>query len=282
MPKTARGSICPASSIVGAENLFPRTEQERSTVDVSLVVPMHNSTQFLSQLFASLDRLSTFPRQIIFHDDASSDGSLEAAKKMLTGFSWAGGVEVISSERNLGIAGSYNTLVARASSSWIHILDADDWFAGDFYRELDIKNVGGGCVAVVGGACCNQRIVNFIFQLCSRVLGRRHLPPWLPILGLMTTRSAIVYRTDVLRRIPFSDPAYDGSDIVHLLEIHKKGAIAFSPTARIGYRLHGGSSTDRTATFKYREELRRLAPGGLFLVDFFLRKRLFSFLRHWR
>lgn len=141
---------------------------------------------------------------------------------------------------------------------------------------------GADCVAIVGGACCNQHMVDLVYRFFSFVLGERRLPSWLPVLGLITTRSALVYRTEVLRSVRFPEPAYDGSDIVHLLEVHKKGSVIFSPAAKIGYRVHEGSATNKMATLKYWQELRSLAPGGLFLLDFLIRKRLFSFLRRRR
>lgn len=247
-------------------------------VDVTLAIPMYNSAAFLEDLFASLARLTVMPREILVYDDASGDDSYAEAQRLCHRYRLAGQVRMMRADYNCGVAGAYNRLAREATSSWLHILDADDRLQGDFYRAIQDKLGDSRWGLVVGAARCTQPVVDAVYRLFA-ALGLRTVPRWLPLLGLLTTRSSVVYRTALVRDRPFPDPGYDGSDIVHYLALRQHAAACFARRAVVYYRIHPGGASRHAATDRYRDALRELAPGPLYWVDFMLRKRLFAFLR---
>lgn len=256
----------------------PDNVRVRTCVDVTLAIPMYNSAAFLGDLFASLTPLTVMPREILVYDDASGDDSYAEVLCLCHRYRLTAQVRIMRADCNCGVAGAYNRLAREATSSWLHILDADDCFQGDFYRAIqeDLGDPRWGLV--VGAARCSQPFVDAVYRLFTAVRLRR-LPRWLPLLGLLTTRSSVVYRTSLVRNHPFPDPGYDGSDIVHYLALRQHAAACFAPRAVVCYRIHPGGASHHAATDRYRDALRTLAPGPLYWVDFMLRKRLFAFLR---
>lgn len=250
----------------------------RLLADVTLAIPMYNSAAFLEDLFASIGRLTILPREILIHDDASTDDSLSLVTRLVERYALPTTVCVLRAESNRGVAGAYNFLVQSASLPWIHILDADDFLVGDFYRALDLEMRSSGYAAIVGAAECSEPIVNTVFRAFA-YLPLRALPRWLPVLGLFTTRSSIVYKTKLLKELPFPTPAFDGSDILHYLAVHGRGKVCFAPAAVVRYRIHPGGITRSAETHRYREALREVAPGPFYWLDFLIRKKLFSFIR---
>lgn len=257
------------------------TQNERATlvrVDVTLAIPTYNSAAFLEDLFASLAKLTILPREILIHDDASTDGSFSLAERLRQRYALATDVRVLGSERNLGVAGAYNRLAREASSSWLHILDADDSLCGDFYRGMASLLADPRLGMIVGAARSTHPVVNSVYR-CFSASGLGALPRWLPVLGLFTTRSSIVYRTKLVREAPFPDPAYDGSDIVHYIGLRRHAPARFVAQSVVCYRIHPGAVTRRASVAPYRAALRQLRPGPLYWLDFIVRKHLFAFLR---
>ena len=250
----------------------------KPVADLSLAIPMHNSQEFLAELFASIDAQSILPREIIILDDASADASFSEAERLCSRYSWSCCTSLERSQVNLGVAGAYTRLVARSTCEWIQILDADDALDPAFIAGLGLDSIPAEIVAVSGSARCNRFAVNAAYRFFA-ALGPKRIPRWLPILGLLTTRSAIAYRRSSLLQVHFPNPAFDGSDILHLLRLHDCGEIRFAPAAVVRYRIHDGSVSAGASSERYLSELRLTSAGLLYRLDHFLRKRLFAFMR---
>jgi GT2 family glycosyltransferase len=110
---------------------------------VSIVVVNHNGRRFIDPLFAALSA-QTYPRrEIVFVDNASTDGS---ADYVAFAHSWA---LLVRSAKNLGFSGGNNLGVARASGSLIAFLNNDTrpepgWLSA--LVENMLKSVGVGAV----------------------------------------------------------------------------------------------------------------------------------------
>ncbi len=95
------------------------TEDRRG---LSVVIVNWNTKQLLLDLLRSLEGLGKFlerPCEILVVDNASADGSLEAAREAFPGHSY------LPQERNLGFAGGVNRGFEAATYEWILLLNTD-------------------------------------------------------------------------------------------------------------------------------------------------------------
>ncbi len=107
--------------------------------DVTVIIPCHNMQDFVGAAVRSALEQDPAPREVVVIDDASTDGSAEAAAgsgdrvRILTGHG-----EGPASARNLGIAA--------ATTEHVAFLDADDqWFPGKLRAQLEaIERPGVG------------------------------------------------------------------------------------------------------------------------------------------
>jgi GT2 family glycosyltransferase len=86
---------------------------------LSVVVPTHDTRELTLRCLASLAPLATRGAQVVLVDDASADGTAEAARRA---FAW---LEVLVNERSLGFARSANRGLARASGDLLLLLNSD-------------------------------------------------------------------------------------------------------------------------------------------------------------
>ncbi len=85
---------------------------------VAVVMPCYNSSRYLGEALASVFAQTRAPDEVIVVDDASTDDSVEIARKA--------GATVIASERNIGPASARNLGIASTSADLIAFLDSDD------------------------------------------------------------------------------------------------------------------------------------------------------------
>ena len=198
---------------------------------------MHNSASFLDELFDCLRHLDPFPVEIVFLDDASTDDSLPRLQRFAVETRNRVPVRVLENERNAGIAGTYNHLAREARGEFLQILDADDLLVDrDFYARVQ-SSLQDDVDIVITGLRSNARLLD----ACSRTLGGtlpQRPPSWLPLLGSFATRAGVIYRRARLLEVPFPDPAWPGSDVIHLLRLRRTGGCVFLAQPRVFYRVH--------------------------------------------
>lgn len=225
--------------------------------EVTLAIPVFNSGAFLDDLFACILQLDPPPREVVFLDDASRDDSLARVQRFAASGACKAPVRALSNERNLGIAGTYNRLVGEARSEWVQLLDADDLIVErDFYRRAG-TDLDGGNGLVVAALQSNARLLHIGADIVSRFVPRR-LPRWLPVLGTVATRAGVLYRREAAAALPFPDPAYPGSDVVHLLRLRQTQRCAFVRRAHVCYRIHAAAQSAQARDYSlYRDALAR-------------------------
>ena len=113
----AEPSIASADSI--ADDALP---------PVGIVVASYNGGEFLRQSVEALLAMD-YPadrRQLVLVDDAGSDESIENVKRAFRDAVASGELEIVRSERNLGVPGAYNLGVRESNSDARYILKADN------------------------------------------------------------------------------------------------------------------------------------------------------------
>ena len=225
---------------------------------ISLCIPIFRSAAFLPELLERLHALDPKPAEIIFLDDASPDESADLLRRLTKNVTPGLSFHLISNATNTGIAAAYNRLVREAHSEWIQILDADDYpVEADFYarvadelfprRDILVTAIDSSSRLLRAGAAA------FVWLVPNSP------PQWLPMLGSFATRAGVIYRRDLLLATPFPDPAYSGSDVLHLLALRRNNNCGFTRKAHVYYRVHASATSSNRRTYRqYRLELSRL------------------------
>ena len=121
-------------------------EQQVAGAGVSFVVPVFNKRPWLPAVIAGLkNQRGDFPREFIFVDDGSTDGSSECLRELTAGWSEA---RVIT-QANAGSAAATNAGIRAASLPFIKFCDADDvLMPGATLRLLSVlRSRNGACLA---------------------------------------------------------------------------------------------------------------------------------------
>lgn len=111
---------------------------------VSVVIPNHNYARFLPGCLGSIaaQRLGTRRIEVVFVDDASSDGSAELARELLSGMDLASGTVLeLPRQGRPGPVRNAGLMLARGQA--LLTLDPDDELLPDFLpRCLEVLNAG--------------------------------------------------------------------------------------------------------------------------------------------
>ncbi len=212
--------------------------------DISLGIPVFDSARFLNELFANLRALDPLPAEIVFLDDASNDDSAARIERFIAEHGAALRARLLRNVRNSGIASAYNRLVREARGEFVQLLDADDLMADtDYYARVQ-PALRSDVDLVVTGLRSNACLLD----ACSRLLGvlvPRQPPRWWPLLGSFATRAGVIYRRQRLLDLPFPDPAWPGSDVIHLLTLRARANCAFLAKPRVFYRVHDAAQSSQ-------------------------------------
>ncbi|HAF14491.1 MAG TPA: hypothetical protein DCK99_12495 [Blastocatellia bacterium] len=117
---------------------------------ISVVMPVHNALPFLDQSVGSILEQTFSDFEFVILDDASTDGSTNLLRE------WSRKdqrIQLHRRDRRLGLAGSSNAVVAKASAPIVARMDADDVSHPErLRRQLEIIESRPE-VAVVGTLC---------------------------------------------------------------------------------------------------------------------------------
>ncbi|HKP36735.1 MAG TPA: glycosyltransferase family 2 protein [Pyrinomonadaceae bacterium] len=118
---------------------------------LSVTMPVYNAAQFLDESISSILRQSFSDFEFVILDDASTDGTQEILR------AWASRdsrIRLFRSERNLGLSGSSNFVVQKATTPIVARMDADDVSHVDrLRRQLEVLETRPDVVAV--GTLCH-------------------------------------------------------------------------------------------------------------------------------
>lgn len=92
---------------------------------VSVIVPMHNSVDYLAECLASVEMQTLADIEVICIDDVSEDATLSVYELFARDDDR---LRLIRHERNLGVSASRNEAIRAAQGEYIAFLDDDDWY----------------------------------------------------------------------------------------------------------------------------------------------------------
>ena len=101
---------------------------------LSVVLPAHNSTEFIRDALNSLTRqnLGRHELQVVAIDDASTDDTLS----ILESYHDVLNLTIIPVPENRGVSHARRRGLAEATGEYITFLDADDWLAPGYYAKV--------------------------------------------------------------------------------------------------------------------------------------------------
>lgn len=99
--------------------------------EVSVIMPAYNTKAYIARAIASALNQSLTNIEVIVVDDASTDGTAEAARRFQDER-----VRVFVNDQNMGAAGARNRALREARGNWIAVLDSDDWYAPERLERL--------------------------------------------------------------------------------------------------------------------------------------------------
>jgi glycosyltransferase involved in cell wall biosynthesis len=247
--------------------------------EISLGIPVFNSSLFLEDLFECLRTLDPLPDEIIMLDDASSDDSLRRLRMFHEKSALRVTMRILANARNMGIAGAYNCLAREARCDWLQVLDGDDVLVErDYFAQLKPALSADNDLVVTGLESNSGLLANG--SRLFRALVPYHPPVWWPLLGSFATRSGVIYRRRFLAEHPFHDPMYPGSDVIHLLDLRRNGRCVYMPRPRVFHRVHERSQSSRSKDYAaYRRQL--ASYGGIARVTYGLDIALRQMGRRW-
>ena len=206
-------------------------------LDVTVVIPAFDRQQYVAEAVRSaLAQRPHPPAEVLVVDDASRDGTAEAARRA--------GARVLRLEVNRGRGGARNAGIAAATRPWVALLDSDDvWEPHHLARLWPHRH---GRVLVSASALSSRR---------ARVFGnpgRRPLEITSPRQlfwpeNPVVTSSVLLDKQALLVAGGFSERvlAQDLDTWITLLE-HGTGLVL--PDVHVSYREHAGqASADRSA-----------------------------------
>lgn len=214
--------------------LYEAVGKETSSRSVSIIIPLHNYEQWISEAITSALN-QTVRCEIIVVDDLSTDHSAQIAESFTDR-----GVKVMRNTVNLGVAETRNKGIQAASGEFIVCLDADDRLLPQFIEkhlaafrsEADAITYAPIDIIDERGERKNQRLFRPPANPNFQAMGRNQIP------------SCCMFRKTFWRRAGGYDKRYTPAEDAHLwLKIFSIGGIpvAASRDSLMEYRSHDNS-----------------------------------------
>jgi GT2 family glycosyltransferase len=166
-----------AESAARGESVWSSTENDAyraiAEPDVTVLVTVYNYERFLPQCLASVEAADPLPHgiELLVLDDASSDGSADAAEAFMS--SAAVPARVIRKTSNTGLSDTRNLGFRCARSRYVFVLDADNWILPSCLRLLHAALAGSRHAAAYG-------ILARVDDRTGRPTGLESAWPWDP------------------------------------------------------------------------------------------------------
>lgn len=209
---------------------------------VTVVIPTRNRRDLLAVTLTSVIRQRDVDMRVIVVDDASTDDSRGVVERMSDAR-----VTVVRQPVQQGVSRARNLGVDRATTTWVAFCDDDDvWSANKLGRQVETLRstrrdwAYAGCVAITSAGVALQGTPPLPPEAMREALCRYNAMP--------AGASNVIARTEVVRRLGGFDPA-----LTHLpdwdlwLRLARHGLPACVDEPLVGYRIHGGNASFRTA-----------------------------------
>jgi glycosyltransferase involved in cell wall biosynthesis len=209
---------------------------------VSVIIPAYNRRELVARALSSVTRQAALPAEVIVVDDASEDGTAEAAERF--------GVRVIRHGSNAGTAAARNTGLSRAATPWVALLDSDDEWLPNHLRTL--WELRDGHVLVAGAAMIEgvgPRRLSY-HGPPERDGLRLDSPAPLLFPGNVIPASGAMLRRDVALELGGFRPPDGVEDLDLWVRMIERGSAFVASTVTVVYHVHGTQTTNGVARMR--------------------------------
>lgn len=231
--------------------------------DVSVVMPAYRAAAVIGRALASIAAQTLKPREVVVVVDGSNDGTVEAARAMISRMN--GIILRVFWQEHAGPGAARNRALLESSGRWIAFLDADDeWMPQKIERSM--AHLDGSDLTLVAH---DGMIVDGDHErenVCSRRF-RAASDPFAELYrrGFIDTCSVVVRRQSVLDAGGFDPNLSVGQDFDLFLAILGRPGTRFTVFAEplVRYHILPNSVTSKTfrRLFCQMRILRRHAPA---------------------
>lgn len=115
-------------------------------MDLSIIIPMYNASEFIDRLLDSIYKQCTYDInfEVIIIDDTSTDLSIDAVNNYIE-LNSISNLKLIKQDVNSGTAAARNRGIECATGKWIQFIDSDDWLQKNYFEliapRLKVENV---------------------------------------------------------------------------------------------------------------------------------------------
>ncbi len=211
---------------------------------VSVIIPVYNVEEYLSQCLDSVVNQTYENLQIICIDDGSTDNSL----KILNKYAEQDNRITLKSQKNQGVSVARNTGIYAADGNFIAFLDSDDWWEPDLVNNAVSKLLTDGSDIVIFGHNYykNGKIIpdNIKEEKIDNVLkqGKNYLDYTEEFMTYIWDK---VYRTSLIKdnKIKFPLNLHPSEDVLFALEcLSYNPVFSFLPEHLYNYRMERNGS----------------------------------------
>ncbi|MGF6551746.1 glycosyltransferase family 2 protein [Paraburkholderia youngii] len=236
--------------------------QTKAVLDVSMVVANFNNGCYLEEFFNSIRRSTSWPKEIIFVDDGSTDDSLLIARRASDSFD---NLKIIALPKNAGFANALNVGIEHCTTTFIMRMDPDDVLLPERI-ERQYEYITRNDLDVVGSNA-------FIFHSSTGIsIGSTNFPATHEEIAKTIVKGehgvlhpTVFGRASFFRFAPYIQenvPAEDYDIFARFLKEGARFGNVIEPLIR--YRIHDGSASSRLrySTIARTYELRDSLFGG--------------------
>src|SRR6266550_1812172 len=202
---------------------------------ISVVMPVHNALPFLDQSIRSILEQTLSDFEFVILDDASTDGSVELLRE------WSlrdKRINLHESKKRLGLSGSSNAVVSKASAPIVARMDADDIAHPDRLRRQWNIIEGYPDVAVVGTLC------NGIDAAGREVRPRDRWRLVRRSVHIPFPHGSAMFRRELFDQVGgYDETSNRGEDQDLFLRMAARGRVLTLPDVLYSYRYHSSNAT---------------------------------------
>lgn len=201
---------------------------------ITVCVVTYNHEHWVEDCLSSvLTQVVDADIEILVGDDASSDGTVDAVRRIAVCF--PDRIRLIAREHNLGPSRNLQDLVAKARGEFISHLDGDDfWLPGKLQAQLTLLQADASLVAAYSNAVAvtaDKRPVGVFCGVHPASFDRHYLLER----GNFLCHSSLLYRSSAKEAVlSIDEPFIDYR--IHL-RLSRHGRLGFSNAVLVGYRL---------------------------------------------